>query len=189
MEEVWKDVVGFEEYFKISNLGNVFSKRTNKLLKTHISPTGYELISTKIGGRKGKAYAFKVHRLVAEAFLPPPIEDLKREAKETFYGVVPVNHKDGDKSNNELANLEWISHSDNSRHASDNGLFNQKKGVENPASKLSVEEVEYVRENYTPYCKKFGARALAKVFDVHHTSILKVVKGISYKPQIFTDGL
>lgn len=182
MEEVWRDVVGFEEYFKVSNLGNVFSKRTNKLLKTHTSPTGYELISTKIGGRLGKAYSFRVHRLVAEAFLPPPGEDLKREAKETFYGVVPVNHKDGDKSNNKLTNLEWISHSGNNRHAHDNGLLNLKRGVENHASKLSIEDVEFIRENYTPYCKKFGARALAKIFGIAHTNILKVAHGVSYKP-------
>ena len=188
MEEVWKDVVGFEEYFKVSNLGNVFSKRTNKLLKTYTSPSGYEHISTKIGGRHGKNYTFRVHRLVADAFLPPPGEDLEREAKEYFYGVVPVNHKDGDKSNNELTNLEWISHSGNGRHAYDNGLLNLKTGVENCASKLSIEDVEFIRENYTPYCKKFGARALAEVFGVHHTNISRVARGVSYKQQNYTDG-
>lgn len=181
MEEVWRDVVGFEEYFKISNLGNVFSKRTNKLLKTCTSPTGYEQIATKIGGRFGKSYTFKIHRLVAEAFLPPPREDLEREAEESFYGVVPVNHKDGDKSNNELTNLEWISYSGNTRHAYDNGLLDIKGGVENSASKLSREDVEFIRENYTPYCRKFGARALAEVFGVHHTNISRVARGVAYK--------
>ena len=181
MEEVWRDVVGFEEYFKVSNLGNVFSKRTNKLLKTYTTPSGYERIYTKIGGRLGKNHTFRIHRLVAEAFLPTPGEDLKREAEESFYGVVLVNHKDGDKSNNELTNLEWISYSGNGRHASVNGLLNIKKGVENCGSKLSIEDVEYIRENYTPSCKRFGARALAKVFGVHHTTISRVARDVTYK--------
>lgn len=181
MEEVWRDVVGFEEYFKISNSGNIFSKRTNKLLKTCISPTGYEQVSTRIGGRLGKNYTFRIHRLVAEAFLPPPREDLIREAEEYFYGVVPVNHKDGDKSNNELTNLEWVSYSGNASHAYDNGLLNIKRGVENYASKLSREDVAFIRENYTPRCKKFGARALAEVFGVHHTNISRVARGVAYK--------
>lgn len=187
MEEVWRDVVGFEEYFKISNLGNVFSKRTNKLLKTYTTPSGYEQMYTKIGGRLGKNHTFKIHRLVAEAFLPTPREDLKREAEESSYGVVLVNHKDGDKSNNVITNLEWISYSGNAEHASANGLLNIKKGIENYGSKLSIEDVEYVRENYTPYCKKFGARSLAKVFGVHHTNISRVARDVSYK-QNYTDG-
>ena len=48
--EVWKDVVGYEDYFKVSNPGNVYSKRSNKILKQNLHVNGYYTIATKIGG-------------------------------------------------------------------------------------------------------------------------------------------
>lgn len=85
MEEIFKDVVGFEDYFQISNFGRFFSKRSNKLLKLHINKSGYITLATKIGGRHGTNHCFKIHRVVAEAFIPNP--ENKPE----------VNHKDGKK--------------------------------------------------------------------------------------------
>ena len=79
----------------------MFSKRTNKILKQGISKTGYPIISTKIGGRNGKAYCLKVHRLMALTFLTNP------------NNLPEVNHIDGNKLNNNLPNLEWISKSNN----------------------------------------------------------------------------
>lgn len=93
--EVWKDVVGYEEYFQVSNLGKLFSKRSQKILKQTISKTGYYTVATRLGGRNGICKCFKIHRLVAEAFIPNP------EQKRT------VNHIDGNKLNNNLSNLEW----------------------------------------------------------------------------------
>ena len=58
-KEAWKDVVGFEDYFMISSLGSVYSKRTNKKLKPHKSKSGYVTISSKIGGRTGKKHLLK----------------------------------------------------------------------------------------------------------------------------------
>jgi len=105
MEEVFKDVVGFEDYFQISNLGNIFSKRSNRVLKTHITKRGYVSLATKIGGRQGTNHCFRVHRLVAEAFLPNP--ENKPE----------VNHIDGIKTNNKISNLEWVTAEENMNHA------------------------------------------------------------------------
>lgn len=110
MEELWKDVIGFEALFSVSNMGNVFSKRTNKLLKLCVSDRGYYKVATKIGGRAGKNYCFRVHRLVATAFLDNP------EDKPS------VNHKDGNKLNNRCSNLEWSTVSENMTHAYANGL-------------------------------------------------------------------
>ena len=153
MQEEWKDVKGYEDYFRISNLGNVFSKRTNKILKPHIHKNGYILISTRIGGRQGKAVCFKVHRLVAEAFLPEPSEHLLREASKTKYGKVCVNHKDGNKQNNLASNLEWNSHSENVRHAYTTGLAESSSGEDNWNTKLSKEAVSRIRGSYIPYCR------------------------------------
>ena len=104
-KEEWRDVVGYEKYFKISNKGNVFSKRSNKVLKLHTHPNGYYIFSTHLDGRKSKAICFKVHRLVAKAFIDNP------ENKPV------VNHIDGVKLNNNVNNLEWCTHKDNTKHA------------------------------------------------------------------------
>lgn len=180
MIELWRDVVGFEEYFKISSFGNLYSKRTNKILKQSINKNGYCQVSTRIGGRLGKSYCFKVHRIVAEAFFGEPSKELLEESKNTFYGKVCVNHKDGVKTNNRIENLEWISSQGNAKHAYDLGLSVPKKGLENPTSKLSQEDVLFIREKYTPYCSKFGARALANTFGVSHSTISMVTQGKTY---------
>ena len=125
MEETFKDVVGFEDLFKISNKGNLWSKRSQKILKQHIHKNGYYVCSTKIGGRKGVDKCFKIHRLVAEAFIPNP------ENKPT------VNHKDTNKLNNNVENLEWATHSEQTEHAYANGLISKRIGENNPAAKIT----------------------------------------------------
>ena len=167
-EEIWKDVVGFEDYFMISSLGNLFSKRTSKLLKKNIHPHGYYTIATRIGGRFGQCFCFKLHRLVAEAFLDAPEDYLVDESEKTFYKKVIVNHKDGNKLNNKVENLEWCSHKENSRHAVDIGLIVHRKGLENPNFKLNKDQVIYILDHYKPRHREFGARALGRKFGVSH---------------------
>ena len=123
MQEIYKDVVGFEEYFQVSNLGNIYSKRTCTTLRQTTTKTGYKVLSTRIGGRNGKTFCLKVHRLVAEAFLEPPEDYLLDEAASTFYKVVIVNHIDGDKLNNKVSNLEWCTYKENTQHAISTGLM------------------------------------------------------------------
>lgn len=115
MVEVWKDVVGYEEYFRVSNLGNVYSKRSNRLLKQHLHVNGYYTIATKFGGRYGKNVCFKVHRLVAKAFLTNSLNKPY------------VNHIDGVKTNNNVSNLEWCTAKENVQHAIVNGLIDYSK--------------------------------------------------------------
>lgn len=170
-KEVWRDVVGFEEFFKVSNYGFVFSKRTNKILKQHKAKSGYVTIATKIGGVKGRNYCFKVHRLVAEAFLG------------VCDGVrIQVNHKDGDKSNNSVSNLDWVTARENSQHALQTGLISCEARVNRIKwqRKLTDSQVLFIRENYKPHNSEFSARALSRYFGVSHKTILEVVNGISY---------
>lgn len=151
--EVWKDVVGFEEYFRVSNLGNVFSKRTNKILKPVLSKTGYLTIPTKIGGRNGKNYCFKVHRLVAEAFIPNPDDKPY------------VNHLDSDRTNANVENLEWCTHQENMNHAVTFGNLNNdyKRGCSKHSDEVLM-EIKYNPEN-------LSQRHLAKKFNVSKTFV------------------
>lgn len=159
--EIWKDVVGYEEYFKVSSFGKVFSKRSNKILKQHTRKDRRKTVSTRLEGRDGPTLCFKVHRLVAEAFIPNP------ENKPQ------VNHKDGNPSNNNLSNLEWNTVSENVQHAFDTGLNFVPSGIDNPNFKLTLEQVLYIKEVYKPRDKEFGARALGRLLGVNHMSITR----------------
>ena len=124
MQEIWKDIEGHEGIYQVSNLGRVKSlsreipvanhgawrTRTipEKILKLHLNENGYVIIIlTKDKVRATK----KMHRVVAEAFIPNP------ENKRC------VNHIDGNKENNCVDNLEWVTHKENMEHAVANGLY------------------------------------------------------------------
>lgn len=109
MSEIWKDVIGYEEQYQVSNLGNIRSKdrtivdclgrkRTLKSQKIRIqtSRIGYKQVLLH---KDGKTKTCLVHRLVAEAFIP------KAKANKS-----EINHKDENKANNVVDNLEWCDH-------------------------------------------------------------------------------
>jgi hypothetical protein len=102
MEEIWKDIEGYERLYQISDRGRVRSLRKNIILRPGKFPNGYLFASLKV---KGKQCSKMIHRLVAEAFLSNP--GRKKE----------VNHKDGDKQNNVIENLEWVTRQENIKHA------------------------------------------------------------------------
>lgn len=166
MEEVWKDVVGYEDHFRVSNLGRVTSKRTGKILKQHINKQGRAGFATKIGGRNGSCVCFKTHRLVATAFIPNP------ENKPT------VNHKDGNPLNNCVENLEWATHSENIRHAFDTGLIVPASGFRSTSAKLTEEQVETIRINPDG----LTVRQLAFLLGVHHCTVVRCKNNKRYKP-------
>lgn len=110
MEETWKKVPGTNGKIEVSNYGRVRSILRGEpyILKTQKDQKGYQRVSITIDGVK-KTY--KVHRLVANQFLPQS-------------NLPQVNHVDGNKDNNCSWNLEWISNKDNAAHAIKNGLWN-----------------------------------------------------------------
>lgn len=96
--------------FLISDEGQVFSKKSKRYLKLCLNKKGYLALSTRLEGRNGPAVCFRVHRLVAETYLSNP-ENLPE-----------VNHKDGNKQNNNVSNLEWCTSRQNMQHAYITGL-------------------------------------------------------------------
>lgn len=127
---------------------------------------GYLAHVTKIGGR---TVCLRAHRLVAEAYIPNP-------DNKPF-----VNHKDGNKQNNHVSNLEWCTAQENVQHAYDTGLTKALTGTNNPGSKLTNEDVLFIRANYKPYDKEFGARGLGRKFNVDHSIISNIINNKSYK--------
>lgn len=101
MKEVWRDVVGYEGLYKISNLGNVFSCKTNKLLSIRTRKDGYQDVRLH-NNKQNKMHT--VHRLVAQAFLDNP------------NNFPIINHKDENSANNRVDNLEWCTHSYNNTY-------------------------------------------------------------------------
>jgi len=98
--EIWKDIKGFENIYRVSNTGKVLNVKFNRQLKPGIVK-GY----VRVCLYKNNKNTYKtVHRLVAEAFLIKPNNDCE------------VNHKDSNKKNNNVDNLEWITHKENMSH-------------------------------------------------------------------------
>lgn len=107
MREIWKDVKGYEKLYQISNMGRVRSmnyrrKNVIGILNPGRDKDGYLQVNLS---KKGKTRMSKIHRLVAEAFI------LKEKNKNQ------VNHKDGNKENNHIENLEWCTNSENLVHS------------------------------------------------------------------------
>lgn len=116
MQEIWKDIEGFNGFYQVSNLGNVKSYKQNKIkyLNKRITPKGY--IEFKLT-KNGKSNYYKAHRLVAQAFIPNP------------NNLPQVNHIDCNKQNNCIDNLEWCTNSENQIHAYKNGLQPKRCGL------------------------------------------------------------
>lgn len=123
MEEIWKDIEGYEGLYQVSNLGNVKSLRKRidkgkchryfdeKILKPIETNRGY--LRVKLC-KDRKIKKIRVHRLVAEAFIKRP--------------ELEVNHIDGNKKNNKVENLEWVTQRENKQHAWITGLYHKKGG-------------------------------------------------------------
>ncbi len=146
--EIWKPVIGFEGYYEVSNSGNVrvldktwdcigkngqpskgFQK--GKILKLFLGSRGYYRVTLVAVGKK-RVYEH-IHRLVAKAFIPNP--ENKRE----------VNHKDGNKLDNRVENLEWTTPQENSQHSILTGLVSHKFNPKYEYKKTTKRKLKRVR--------------------------------------------
>lgn len=141
--------------YEITNKGEIINKRNNKIVKPEINSKGY--LRVRIGGKK-----YFVHRLVAEKYLKN--KDNKPQ----------VNHKDGNKLNNCVENLEWVTNLENRKHAVKNGL--QIQGSKCPWAKLTEEQVLYIRNN-----PNISSRTLSEMYNVSLGAINDVRNFKSWK--------
>jgi hypothetical protein len=162
--EIWKKVVGFEEQYEISNIGNLrgidkyvnhykggksFFKGVPK--KARLNDKGYLRCNLKVDG---KSHDFTIHRLVAIAFIEKPI------------GKDIINHINGIKTDNRVENLEWCTQSENVVHAVKERLIKTKL--------TDKEALEIIQS-------KLSQRKLAKIYGVNHTIIWRIKNKIAYK--------
>lgn len=128
--EIWKDIEEYKGKYQASNIGNIKNMITNKVLKQYIGSNGYYRIGLY---KDKKTKVFEVHRLITKTFI-----DNVENKKE-------VNHIDGNKLNNNINNLEWVTHKENINHAWKTKLFepvreaSRRYGKDNPAAKRVVQ--------------------------------------------------
>lgn len=150
--------------YEVSNLGQIRNAKTKKVVKQNKIPGGYLGYCASLGAR-GKHKLFRIHRAVASTFIPNDNFELE------------VNHIDGDKTNNQVENLEWVTGSENVRHAYTNGLTKPCRGINHPCSKLSEQDVLWIKQN----AREYGIRKTARKFGVSHTVVLGILNNERWK--------
>lgn len=159
-----KAVKDYPDY-KVTDDGQVIGKR-GKVMIGHVDKCGYLEV---LFSYYPKSFQMRVHRLVAEAFISNP------------NNLPCVNHKDGNKLNNCVSNLEWCTHSENTIHAYETGLEKKVLGENHHAHKLTNDAVKYIKSVYIKRHSEFGATALAKKFKVDRTTISDVIRNKTWK--------
>ena len=154
------------EIYTIDEFGKVKNTITNRYLKGALNSKGY--LRVELHNNK-KLKKFFIHRLVAEYFIENPLN------KEQ------VNHKDGNKLNNKVNNLEWVTNQENRNHAVKNKLTKNLCGEDAPWSKLTKKDVLEIRKKYDNKNILFNAKELSKKFNVSINQIMCVAKRKSWK--------
>lgn len=147
--------------YEASTGGHVRNAKTKRVLKEFVGKDGY--LRTQFDGKTRL-----VHRVIAKTFIDNPDN------------LPEVNHINGNKSDNSISNLEWCTRNENLKHAYKHNLRNAK-GTNNARSKLSEEDVRYIRKNYIKGDKVYGGIAMSKKFNVAHQTISAVVSGQNWK--------
>jgi hypothetical protein len=159
----WREIAGFEGRYEVSDEGRVRNMRTGKVFAVNLSSKGYPVVA--LCRKPEKPKSCRVHRLVALAFIQNPD------------ALPEVNHKDSDKANNHVSNLEWVTSQQNMQHSIAAG---RQTGITNPnkAYRFSPEDVALIRSRYDAGDR---VRDIARDLGVKHGSISKIACGRARK--------
>jgi hypothetical protein len=176
-KEIWKDIDGYEYMYQVSNLGNIRSLdryletsngkcvfKRGQLIKKCNHTGGYHLVMLHNNGITKNKF---VHRLVAESFL------------DNKSGKRCVNHLNGNKKDNRVSNLEWVSHKENSIHAFKNDL--NVSGSRHPNSVLVEDDVKKIRIMLD---MSLSESKIASYFNVNRVTINRIRNKTSWKKVI-----
>lgn len=159
--EIWRDILNYEGSYQISSQGRVKSLRRFRCPENRIllgSPDDNGYLKVALCKAKTPKY-FRIHRLVATAFIP------NSENKRC------VNHRDGNKRNNNATNLVWSTDSENELHS----YITLRKRA--PRAKLTMEDVKEIRRLYPSLTEI----ALAKRYGVRQTTISSIVNRVNWR--------
>lgn len=149
----------YSDLYLVSNYGNIKNSITGKVLKPSTNRSGYQIV--KIYNNKTKN-SVAVHRLVARTFLGSCLE-------------FEVNHINGNKKDNSLINLEWVTRLENLKHAKDTGLYLCRKGEESPSCKFFKADVRKMVE-----LQKLGYKLkdIAKIYNTSITYVCTLIRRV-----------
>jgi len=165
IKEIWKKIPNFSRY-EASNFGKLRSSNyknsgKTKVLKPALSSDGY--LKTMLLNDQGVYKSWTVHKFITLA----------------FYGLISkgleINHIDGVKTNNNIDNLEYVTKSQNVKHAYDMGLATAQRGSLNGNSKLKESDVEDIRNTAKSGGRYYGRKNLAAKYNVSEAHIKDIV--------------
>lgn len=152
--------------YTVSTTGVV--TRNNLVIKTR-TRNGYLSFTESINNKQRDVY---VHRLVAETYIPNPLNK------------PCVNHIDGNKLNNHVSNLEWVTYKENSKHASKAGLNDYQKTRKTKnnvkARSLTMDQANEIRARFIKGSRTQGAHALGREYNIPHTAVLLIIHNKTY---------
>lgn len=159
MKEIWKTINGYTDYH-ISNYGNIksFNQNKERILKPNDNGYGYLSVFLCLHNKRHKFY---IHRLVAQTFIPNT--NNKQE----------VNHKDGNKQNNRVDNLEWCTSSENHKHAFNLGL-QSLYGENHTQSKLTENNVLVIHGLCLSGMKQ---KEIGIIYNISQSHVYNIVNG------------
>lgn len=154
----WKPVPGYEGYYSVSRDGEIYSARSQKILKPAVLSTGYFQVQLSVNGHRLQE---KVHRLVALAFVGKPSSPR-----------LQVAHNNGDPADNRAENLRWATPSENQRDRRAHGTASI--GEANSRAKLKEADVREIRSSQA------RTSDLARQYGISHTQMTKIRQGLSW---------